>query len=70
MKTQGWKRYKASDHHVSPEVKKARLWIALAIGVACGVGMTFAADSVLVGVLSGIVLFAFLMTRRGRIEKL
>ena len=70
MKTQGWKRYKASDHHVAPEVKKARLGIALVIGLACGVGMTFAADSVLIGVISGVVLFGFLMTRRGRIEKL
>jgi hypothetical protein len=70
LKTEGWKRYKAKDHHVSPEVKRARLWIALAIGVACGIGMSVAAHSVLIGVLSGAVLFGFLMTRRGRIEKL
>ena len=68
MKTEEWKRYKPREP-VSPEVRRARIWIAVAIGIGGGWAMA-AASNVVLGVVVGLMIFGFLMIRRGRIERL
>lgn len=65
MKIKSWKERRAERMPVE-EVRKARLWVALPIGIAVGVAMTLAAN-LLLGVAFGVITFVFLLMRRGRV---
>jgi hypothetical protein len=65
MKVRSWKEKKGERLPVG-EVRKARLWAAIPIGIAVGVAMSFAIDLVM-GIAFGTITFLFLLLRRGRI---
>lgn len=64
MKTRDWKRYKAKEP-LSPEVRRARVWIAIVIGIGCGWAMA-AATNLIAGIAVGCLFAFFLLIRRGR----
>jgi len=67
VKTRTWKE-KHQKEPVSPEVRRARIWIAVAVGVGAGWAMA-AATNLAAGIAIGLMFTAFLLIRRGRIQK-
>lgn len=67
MKTRSWKE-KQQKEPVSPEVRRARIWIAVAVGIGAGWAIAVAANLV-AGIAIGLMFTAFLLIRRGRIQK-
>ena len=66
MKIRSWKEKREEQRLPVAEVRKARLWAAIPIGIAVGVAMSIAIDPVM-GIAFGVITFLFLFLRRGRI---
>jgi len=67
VKIKSWKE-KHQKEPVSPEVRRARIWIAVAVGIGAGWAMAITTNLV-AGIAIGLMFTVFLLIRRGRIQK-